>query len=34
MNTTYSDKSSKNNIHFVSCTDCHIKGRPAKSVRP
>ncbi len=28
MNTTYSDKSSKNNIHFVSCTDCHIKGRP------
>jgi hypothetical protein len=34
MNTTYSDKSSKNNIHFVSCTDCHIKGRPAKVARP
>jgi hypothetical protein len=28
MNTTYYDRSSKNNIHFVSCTDCHIKGRP------
>ena len=34
MNTTYIDHSSKNNIHFVSCTDCHIKGRPAKSTRP
>jgi hypothetical protein len=30
MNTTYKDRSSKNNIHFVSCTDCHIKGRPGK----
>jgi len=30
MNTTYKDKSSKNNIHFVACTDCHTKGRPAK----
>ena len=30
MNTTYKDQSSKNNIHFVSCTDCHIKGRPVK----
>lgn len=23
MNTTYADKNSPNNIHFVSCTDCH-----------
>jgi hypothetical protein len=30
MNTTYFDKSSKNNIHFVACTDCHIGGIPAK----
>jgi hypothetical protein len=30
MNTSFKDQSSKNNIHFVSCTDCHIKGRPAK----
>jgi hypothetical protein len=34
MNTTFFDKSSKNNIHFVSCTDCHTKGRPVKSTRP
>jgi hypothetical protein len=33
MNTTYKDKSSKNNIHFVACTDCHSKGRPAKSTK-
>jgi hypothetical protein len=30
MNTTYKDKTSKNNIHFVACIDCHVKGRPAK----
>jgi hypothetical protein len=30
MNTTYFDKNSKNNIHFVSCTDCHVNGRPGK----
>jgi hypothetical protein len=30
MNTTFLDKSSNNNIHFVACTDCHIKGRPVK----
>ncbi len=30
MNTTYKDKTSKNNIHFVACTDCHVKGRPVK----
>jgi hypothetical protein len=32
MNTSYKDKSSKNNIHFVGCTDCHLKGRPIKRV--
>jgi hypothetical protein len=32
MNTTFSDKASKNNIHFVSCTDCHLAGRP-KQIR-
>jgi Zn-finger nucleic acid-binding protein len=31
MNTTYIDQSSRNNIHFVACTDCHMNGRPAKS---
>jgi hypothetical protein len=30
MNTTYKAKSSKNNIHFVACIDCHTKGRPVK----
>jgi hypothetical protein len=30
MNTTYKDKTSKNNIHFVACIDCHSKGRPTK----
>lgn len=34
MNTTYKDQSSKNNIHFVACTDCHSKGRPAKRTNP
>jgi hypothetical protein len=34
MNTTFLDQSSKNNIHFVACTDCHTKGRPAKKVLP
>jgi hypothetical protein len=34
MNTTYSDKESKNNIHFVSCTDCHLKGRPKSQPKP
>ncbi len=30
MNTTYFDKTSKNNIHFVACTNCHVKGRPVR----
>ena len=34
MNTTYRDQSSKNNIHFVACTDCHSKGRPTKHTNP
>ncbi len=34
MNTTYLDQASKNNIHFVACTDCHSKGRPAKNTNP
>ena len=32
MNTTYMDKASKNNIHYVACTDCHEKGRPVKGL--
>jgi len=34
MNTTFLDQTSKNNIHFVACTDCHSKGRPVKKVIP
>jgi hypothetical protein len=34
MNTTYKDKTSKNNIHFVACIDCHTKGRPARHLSP
>jgi len=29
MNTTYIDKNSNNNIHFVACIDCHKERRPA-----
>ena len=32
MNTTFMDRSSRNNIHFVACTDCHVKGRPVKKL--
>ena len=28
MNTTFKDKNSKNDIHFVSCTDCHKADDP------
>ena len=34
MNTTYKDQTSKNNIHFVACIDCHSKGRPTKHTNP
>ncbi len=30
MNTTYLDKASPHNIHFVRCIDCHPKGVPGK----
>jgi hypothetical protein len=29
MNTTFMDKNSTNNIHFVACIDCHKTGRPS-----
>jgi hypothetical protein len=31
MDTTFKDKSSKYNIHFVKCTDCHTEGVPKKA---
>ena len=34
MNTTHNDQASRNNIHFVGCTDCHSKGRPVKNANP
>jgi hypothetical protein len=30
MDTTFKDKTSKHNIHFVKCLDCHAKGIPKK----
>jgi hypothetical protein len=30
MNTSFADRNSSHNIHFVSCTDCHTKGIPRK----
>ena len=30
MNTTYADRNSPHNIHFVKCLDCHTKGIPRK----
>jgi hypothetical protein len=30
MNTTYADRNSPHNIHFVKCLDCHTKGIPPK----
>lgn len=32
MNTTYAFKDSPNNIHFVSCADCHDGERPQQTV--
>ncbi len=34
MNTTYFDKQSPYNIHFVRCLDCHPQGVPRKSPSP
>ncbi|HXX62253.1 MAG TPA: cytochrome c3 family protein, partial [Bacteroidota bacterium] len=31
MNTTFFDRKSPHNIHFVRCIDCHTKGIPPKS---
>jgi hypothetical protein len=30
MDTTFLSPDSANNIHFVSCTDCHASGRPPR----
>lgn len=30
MNTTFFDRNSPHNIHFVRCIDCHVKGIPQK----
>ena len=30
MNTSYFDPKISNNIHWVACIDCHVKGIPAK----
>jgi hypothetical protein len=32
MNTTFADRKSLHNIHFVDCIDCHTKGIPKKKV--
>lgn len=32
MDTTFADKKSKHNIHFVKCADCHPKGVPLRKV--
>ena len=34
MDTTFFAASSKHNIHFVKCIDCHPKGVPPKRARP
>jgi len=34
MDTTFLAASSKRNIHFVKCLDCHPKGVPPKRARP
>lgn len=30
METTYASAASRHNLHFVGCTDCHVKGVPKK----
>lgn len=32
MNTSFADPKSPNNIHFVSCTDCHHDGSKTKTI--
>jgi len=33
MDTSFKDKKSKHNIHFVKCIDCHTKGIPSKRTK-
>ena len=33
MDTTFKNKNSKQNIHFVKCIDCHTKGIPRKKLQ-
>jgi hypothetical protein len=33
MDTTFSNKESKHNIHWVKCADCHPKGIPARKAK-
>jgi hypothetical protein len=32
MNTTFADRNSPHNIHFVGCRDCHAKGIPKNKI--
>ena len=32
MDTTFKDKNSKHNVHFVKCGDCHTHGIPTKKI--
>ena len=34
MNTSYAHKDSKNNIHFVSCIDCHVNAKSRPTTKP
>jgi hypothetical protein len=33
MDTTFFNKLSGHNVHFVKCADCHPKGIPAKKAK-
>jgi len=33
MDTTFLNSSSKHDVHFVKCADCHPRGVPPKRVR-
>jgi hypothetical protein len=34
MDTTFANRSSAHNIHWVKCTDCHLHGVPQVKVKP
>jgi hypothetical protein len=34
MDTTFANRKSRHNIHFVKCADCHPKGVPKKKAEP